>query len=354
MSVIRWPFVAIGDADYCRDPAETAGIAGEVFAVTVGVHPLVSFIIPVRNDAHRLRRCLSSIVANDYPRELIEIIVIDNNSQDESGRVARDYGAIVLRLAGSVAELRNRGARAALGGILAFADSDHEIDPLWIATAVSVLASRDVGATGAPYISEPSANWVQQQYDGLRERPASRQDVPWLGSGNLAIKRPVFEAVGGFNANLTACEDVDLCNRIITAGHRIVADPALRSVHFGDPRTLRAVFFGELWRGRDNIRVTMRGPKTMRNLRSALIPVAQLLLLAGCVAALAMQWWWLAAVAIAAALVPAAMRAAVMLRRRMRPTMFGAVQALAVAIVFDAARALALLARANHQTRRTA
>ena len=53
-------------------------------------------------------------------------------------------------------------------------------------------------------------------------------------------------------------------------------------------------------------------------------------------------------------LMGAALRAAVMLRRRMRPTIFGAAQALAVAIVFDAARALALLARGSHQTRRTA
>jgi glycosyltransferase involved in cell wall biosynthesis len=319
------------------------------------VRPLVSFVIPVKNDAQRLRCCLGSILANEYPRELIEIIVVDNHSRDGSGQAARDCGAVVLQSsARSVAELRNRGARAALGTILAFADSDHEIDPGWIETAVAVLSVRDIAATGAPCVAEPAANWVQQQYDGLRERPAARQDVTWLGSGNLAIRRSVFQAIGGFNADLTACEDVDLCNRILAAGHRIVADPALRSVHFGDPRTLRALFFGELWRGRDNLRVTVRGPKTMRNLRSALIPVAQLAALIGCAVALAMGWWWLAVAALLKALLPAAMRAAVMLRRRIRPTIFGAAQALAVAIVFDAARALALLARGSHQTRRAA
>lgn len=319
------------------------------------MRPLVSFVIPVKNDALRLRRCLTSILANDYPHELIEILVVDNGSRDGSGRVAREGGAVVLQSeATSVAELRNRGARAALGTILAFADSDHEIDPHWISTAVGVLANRDVAATGAPCLAEPSANWVQQHYDGLRERLTAPQDVSWLGSGNLAIKRAAFQSVGGFNAGLTACEDVDLCNRITAAGHRIVADPALRSVHFGDPRTLRALFFGELWRGRDNLRVTVRGPKTLRNLRSALIPVTQLVALGVVGVAAAMQWWWLATAALVVAVLPAAMRAAVMLRRKMRPTIFGAAQALAVAIVFDAARALALLARGSHQTRRTA
>ena len=75
------------------------------------MRPLVSFVIPVRNDVERLRRCLTSIVSNDYPRSLIEIIVVDNDSADGSGHAARSYGAIVLRSSGAcVAELRNRGA----------------------------------------------------------------------------------------------------------------------------------------------------------------------------------------------------------------------------------------------------
>ena len=309
----------------------------------------------MRNDAQRLRRCLNSILANHYPRELVELVVIDNNSTDGSGQVARECGAVVLTCrAGSVAELRNRGARAALGSILAFVDADHEIDRHWIETAVDVLSDASVAATGAAYLPQPSANWVQQQIDGLRDHPTARQDVTWLGSGNLAVKRSAFETVGGFNVDLTACEDVDLCNRLLATGRRIVADPALRSVHFGDPRTLKAVFFGELWRGRDNIRVTVRGPKTLRNLRSAIIPVCQLIALGACVIAALMKWWPVAAIALLMALAPAALRAALILRRKLRPTIFGAAQALTVAIVFDAARAFALLARASHQTRRSA
>lgn len=329
--------------------------AGEIFALGVAVRPFVSFIIPVRNDAQRLRRCLESIISNQYPSELIEMVVIDNHSTDGSGRVARDFGAVVLDSPkGSVAELRNRGARAALGSIIAFVDSDHEIDPHWIETAVDVLSDANVAATGSAYLTQPGPNWVQQQYDGLRSRPAHREDVAWLGSGNFAVKRSAFERVGGFDASLTACEDVDLCNRLRLAGLRIVADPALRSIHFGDPRTLKALFFGELWRGRDNIRVTMRGPKTLRNLRSAAIPVSQLVALGACVGALFMTWWWVAALALLTTLAPAAARAALILRRELRPTIFGAAQALVVAIVFDGARALALLARASHETRRSA
>jgi glycosyltransferase involved in cell wall biosynthesis len=122
--------------------------------------------------------CLSSILRNDYPRELIEIIVVDNESTDGSAVAARHFNAIVIKSAGdSVAAHRNRGARAALGSIIAFADSDHEIDRNWIECAVGVLSEAGVAATGSPYLTQPSPNWVQQQYDGMRARPVRRQDV---------------------------------------------------------------------------------------------------------------------------------------------------------------------------------
>jgi glycosyltransferase involved in cell wall biosynthesis len=60
------------------------------------VRPLVSFVVPVRNDVLRLQRCLNSIVRNDYPRDLIEIVVVDNESTDGSAAAARSYGAIVI------------------------------------------------------------------------------------------------------------------------------------------------------------------------------------------------------------------------------------------------------------------
>ncbi len=319
------------------------------------VRPLVSFVIPVRNDAQRLQRCLASIVRNEYPRELIELIVVDNESTDGSGRAARDYGAIVSTGSGtSVAELRNRGARAALGGIIAFVDADHEIDPAWITTAVEVLSDADIAATGSPYLTQPSANWVQRQYDGLRTRPLGREEVSWLGSGNLAIKRAVFERVGGFDASLTACEDVDLCNRVSQAGYRIVAEPRLRSVHFGDPNTLKAVFFGELWRGRDNLRVTFRGPRSVRHLRSALVPIGELSCLNCGVVALLVGAPLVSLLFLAAALAPSAVRASGIVQRQLRPGVLPALQALTVAVVFDLARALALVMRGSHRARRTA
>jgi glycosyltransferase involved in cell wall biosynthesis len=315
--------------------------------------PLVSFVIPVRNDATRLRRCLATVTANDYPPDLLEILVVDNESTDESAQVGIEAGATVLKSAAtSVAELRNDAARQARGAILAFVDADHEIDRGWVRAAVDMLSADDVGATGAPCLTDPSPNWVQRQYDAMRSRLVAREEVQWLGSGNLAVKKDVFDDIGGFDATLTACEDVDLCNRLRQAGHRIVAEPAMRNVHYGDPRTLKALFYGELWRGRDNVRVTFRGPKTFRHLRSALIPIVDLIAMAAGLVALLLGYPGLAVTCWLVVLGLIAVRAAMILRRQLSPGFSAGAQALAVAAVFDMAKALALLARGSHRARR--
>ncbi len=245
----------------------------------------VSFIVPVRNDAERLARCLASIRANRYPSEAIELLVADNGSTDESANVARAAGARVLSLPQlRVGELRNRAAAVAESEILAFIDADNEIVPEWIGAAVSSLAEDRVVAVGAPYWPPTPATWVQRLYDRLRRHPQGLEPVEWLGSGNLAVRREAFNAVGGFDTSLETCEDVDLCRKLHAAGGTLLADHRLRNVHHGDPSTLTHVFFGELWRGRDNVRVSLRAPRSWRTLASAAIPVAVLIAIVAAVA----------------------------------------------------------------------
>jgi glycosyltransferase involved in cell wall biosynthesis len=233
--------------------------------------PTVSFIIPVRNDAKRLESCLRSIQANSFSGTRIEVVVVDNGSTDGSADVARKLGALVIESGSScVAELRNLGAAQSAGEILAFVDADHEISAAWVRAAMETLRAPSVAAAGALCHAPIDGTWVQRAYGLLRGLPKGSQDVEWLGSGNLVVRRTVFQAVGGFDTALITCEDVDLCQRLIARGGRIVAVDAMVNVHYGDPRSLRALFRGELWRGRDNLRVTLRGPLTWRALPSVL------------------------------------------------------------------------------------
>jgi glycosyltransferase involved in cell wall biosynthesis len=323
--------------------------------------PALSIVIPVRNDAARLGRCLASIAANGRPAEDVEVIVLDNGSSDGSAGVARSAGAQVLyRPDVSVAAVRNAGAAEARGVLFAFIDADHEIDRHWIASALDVFRDAAVGAAGAPYDSPADANWVQRVYDGLRHRASSMQsDVDWLPSGNLVVTRAAFAAIGGFDTTLATCEDVDFCRRLRAAGYRIVSDRRLRSVHLGDPASLRAVFAGELWRGRDNLKASLRPPIRYRELPSIVIPVLDLVFLCLflCVGVLAVisgsaKGLMLAGAALAAFVALAVVRTFVIVGRLAHAGPLATAQTFMLAIVYDAARALAIVAHPSHAVRR--
>lgn len=317
----------------------------------------VSFIIPVRDDARRLAACLASIRRTVGAVGRIEIVVVDNGSVDGSGDVGRKFGATVITvLEGRVSELRNRGAHQATGDVLAFVDADHEISAGWVTAALDTLQVPGVGAAGALCRPPVDGTWVQRAYGYLRGRPRGRHDVEWLGSGNLAVWRHVFDRLGGYDTSLEACEDVDLCSRIRAAGLRITSDARLDNVHYGDPRTLVDLFRSELWRGRDNLRVSFRGPLSWRSLPSAVIPVVDLAMLlvaaGGLVGAVAgyATGVWLTAGGVA---VFAAGALAKVVRARRRDATLRAmylIEVLAAACVYDGARALALLVRAPHRT----
>jgi hypothetical protein len=309
----------------------------------------------VRNDAARLGQCLASILASDYPPRLVEIVVVDNGSTDASREVAQRGGAEVLTLPHlPVSELRNRGARHATGDILAFVDADHEIDAEWVSVAVGHLMEGGVGGVGALCDAPAGANWVQRSYDLMRRKPAL-EDVEWLGSGNLAVTREAFERAGGFDPTLQTCEDVDLCRRLRRAGYRLVHDARLRNVHFGDPATLAALFRGELWRGRDNLRVSLRGPLTARELPSVIVPLANLAFMAVAILGGTIGGGFgivLVVTGVAGVLTAPMARAGRMLHHAGHVTPFTITQAYLVALTYDLARALALVRPGGHQARR--
>jgi hypothetical protein len=131
----------------------------------------------------------------------------------------------------------------------------------------------------------------------------------------------------------------------------------MRSVHLGDPATLSALFLGELWRGRSNIRVSLRVPLTRDTAPSIAAPVVTL----GALASLAIggfSWkfggWWIACAGAAWIVVLTSVRALAMAlrapadERGVRLTS----QAWLVAGVYDIARALALVVRSGHEVRR--
>lgn len=286
--------------------------------------PMLSVIIPVRNDARRLDVCLASLSRQDYPSERYEVIVVDNGSTDDSAEVARQHGAKLLCFPGlRVGALRNRGVEVAAGEILALVDSDHEVPPGWLSAGTSELtADVDIHMVGSPCLAPTGGTWVQTGWQLHRLRNNTRREAEWLGAGNLFMRTSDFNRLGGFDESLVAAEDVDLCVRLSAAQGRIVSDMRVANIHHGEPATLGHFILKEFWRGSSGIRAFFAHGMPLHELPSLLYPLvhllAVLLVLAAAIGAVfSGSWLWLAA-AIGLLLTPAillALKTAVQVKR---------------------------------------
>ena len=204
--------------------------------------PSISIVIPVLDRAHELERCLDSIALIDYPREKIQVIVVDDGSRDDSAQVARSRGAMVVSSGGTrrgPAAARNVGAAQASGELLAFIDSDCSASPGWLAELVPLFSDTKIAAVGGMVEGMCSASAVDR-YEavmsslslGCRARFGSvGDDTFYLPSCNLLVRRALFLLVNGFADRMHVGEDVDLTWRLRDAGWTIAYLPAGRILH---------------------------------------------------------------------------------------------------------------------------
>jgi GT2 family glycosyltransferase len=209
-----------------------------------------SVVVPVLNSKDHLRGCLDSIRAAMERYGNVELIVLDNGSDDGSYEILCNEYARWARVEQirevTVSALRNRGAELATGEFIAFIDSDCLIGPDYFEQALPVL--REVAdATGSEYALEDPCHWIQKVWYSLHV-PAKDGIVNYVVSGNLVIKRGAFVAVGGFDEKMVSCEDNDLGLRLKRAGFRVYQAHAIRALHPGGEKTLRVFFRKTAWR----------------------------------------------------------------------------------------------------------
>jgi glycosyltransferase involved in cell wall biosynthesis len=233
----------------------------------------VSIIIPAYNEEKHLPACLDSVLRLDYPRQHIEIIVIDNGSEDRTRDIAAAYGAKVLRNDSmNVSGLRNFGVREAKGDILAFVDADCIVSKEWLKNASVYFDDMTVAAWGAPPVIPEDATWVQQAWFLIRQKENQVQETDWLETMNLFVRKDQFLAAGGFNENLVTCEDVDFSYRIRKYG-KIISDSRLNVIHLGEAATVRHFIKKEIWRGHSNFQGIFSHGLTLKEIPSLFIPL---------------------------------------------------------------------------------
>ena len=200
--------------------------------------PSVSAVMPVRDGAAFLRRSLPALLAR-VPDDLLEVIVVDDGSTDDSAAYAASLGARVVRGPSpeGPAGARNRGVETSRGDVVFFLDADVVIHEDAVARVRQTLADPELVAVFGAYDDRPTdpgffSRFKNLQHHAVHTRSAGEATTFWTGCG--AVRREAFRAVGGFDAEQFAqpsVEDIELGYRLRAAGGRIRLDPQLRATH---------------------------------------------------------------------------------------------------------------------------
>src|SRR5262245_34577902 len=163
--------------------------------------PEVSVIIPAVNEERVIGLCLESIAQESFPRDRYEVIVVDNGSRDRTFQIAESYaGRISLRIiekAGvRISALRNLGAQAAHGDILAFLDADCLAPKDWLAQIAALGMRAGSGVAGAHYLLPPGSTWVGRTWHHYQEA-SKAGEVSHIPAGDLVMRREDFDRIGG-------------------------------------------------------------------------------------------------------------------------------------------------------------
>jgi glycosyltransferase involved in cell wall biosynthesis len=233
----------------------------------------ISIIVCTFNRATFLKSCLESIYTHNTNLELFEVIVIDNNSTDDTSSVVKDFfnrytnfRSFIEQRQG-LSHARNRGSVEASSDWLLFLDDDGVVFDSTIQIAIRNTNSREFSCFGGVYLPnhlQGKRNWTHysdgsniytQEYFGELKNPK------YASGGIFLIKKEVLMHVGGFNCSIgmngmkiAYGEETNLQEKIRSAGYKIAFDPSLRILHFYPlkKQTLKWMVESNFANGRDS------------------------------------------------------------------------------------------------------
>jgi glycosyltransferase involved in cell wall biosynthesis len=228
----------------------------------------MSVVIPVRDGARVIGRCLQAFAEGGAGAQGCEVIVADNGSKDDTLSVVKSFaGKLDLRMVSvpgvRVSAVRIAGAAHARGVLLAFVDADCVVGRNWIRLAIAHPWEERSGAIGSFFSAGSDATWVARVWSRF-ENSGKHGPVSLLPAGNMIVPRSVFEAVRGFDETLESNEDAEFCDQLTARGLRIEVVPGLEAVHLGAPQTVRALWRREVWHGSDVLLVFLRSGMNAR------------------------------------------------------------------------------------------
>ena len=201
---------------------------------------MISVLIPAKDAAETIEKCLRSVFSQRYVGADIDVIVIDDGSIDRTGEIAKRCGARVIRQDHSgPAVARNAGAKIAWGDVLVFTDADCVPDLEWLHNLLQPFVDPLVVGTKGTYQTHQSSivpRFVQQEYGFKYQRMARQKTIDFIDTYSAAYRREVFQDNGGFDSAFAvpSVEDQEFSFRLARKGYRMAFAPRAVVYHQHD------------------------------------------------------------------------------------------------------------------------
>lgn len=240
---------------------------------------MVSVVIPCRNEEKFIEMCLKSIVVNDYPKDGLEVLVVDGMSEDSTRAIVQSWAKqhpsirLIDNPKKTTPAAMNLGITAARGAVIIIAGAHAEYSADFISNCMHYLSKTGADVVGGPIITKPGANTLIGKAIALarshpfgvgnsRFRTSSKEGyVDTVPFG--AYRREIFKEIGLFNESLARNQDNEMNNRIVKRGRKIYLTPRLTACYY-DQATLisflRHAFSVGMW----HIRTVRIAPSALR------------------------------------------------------------------------------------------
>lgn len=218
--------------------------------------PLISIIIPNKDQVESLDKCLRSIEKSSYKN--YEIIIVENNStEDETFAYYKKIESDKIRIVYwsdefNYSAINNFGVKHARGDYLLLLNNDVEVIATdWLEELTANCQRKDVGIVGARlYYPDDTIQHagivigiggvagalfvgMPRMFTGYLHKAAIQQDLSAVTAACMMVKRSVYEELGGLEEELkVAFNDVDFCLRAREKGYLVVYDPNVELYHF--------------------------------------------------------------------------------------------------------------------------
>jgi len=236
---------------------------------TISKCPFISIIVPVFNAENSIELLCDSISNLDYPKDKIEVVFINNNSQDNTETKIKSYANFILlnenKIQGSYAA-RNKGIINSTGEILAFTDSDCIVSKDWLAEGINEISHSNADLVAGNVEFTFNKKSPSEIYDSLvnMQNELNVRDRKVGKTANLFVKKKVFDEIGLFDSSLKSGGDVAWTKKATDAGYSI--SYAKKATVFHPTRNFKELIQKQIRVGKGQMKVWKNQKQNKKNI----------------------------------------------------------------------------------------